>query len=357
MLIDSYDGLSGNISVMDERHEARIAIAMSRFIREDAYEIYEKFMQRDDADDSIAIAKIFGIAPNSIQSEYSLFNKTNYEELPPSSFRDWQKQEFDIVNRYGLKLNAHGPWLDVLLFHTNSKKGTLSSNEILEINQISHVMSSSLKTFRVMEQLRSQFNATLNALDNLGIACFLTISNAEVVHQNKVANDLLQSQDGIRINLSGHLSSNDDNLDHEISQACHDAFKTTQAKNNSPEILLSVSRPSGRAPYLLVINPIIDANAEFEVGFRCALVFVVDPEHSKHVSVEGMAKVGSLTRAEKEICKLLVQAKTTEQIMEIRNVSENTIRQQTKAILNKLNCSSRVELLRLAIDTYLPINR
>jgi DNA-binding CsgD family transcriptional regulator len=356
LLIDSYNGLSGNISVMDENHESRLAIAMSRFIREDAYEMYEKFMRSEDADDAVALAKVFRLPENKITSEYDFFGVQSYDELPHSSFRDWQRDKFDIAHRNCMKLNTHGPWLDILIIHTDSKKGRLLPNEIIKINQLSKVMSSSIKSFRVMEQLRRQFNATLNALNNLGIACFLTINSALVIHRNSVAKDLLDDNDGLNIDHAGNLSSTDENLSQIINKSCYDSFQTAHAKNISSEILLSLERPSGKPPYLFIINPIIDANAEFEIGLRCALVFVVDPATTKNLSVDGLIKLGNLTQAEAVICEMLVQGLTTEQIMDRRNVSENTIRKQIKIILGKLNCNSRIDLLRMAIDTRLPIN-
>lgn len=354
LLVDAYQGLSGNIVVLDQNHDARIAIAMSKFIREDGYEMYEKFLNGEDADDTSTILKIYGIQPNIITSEYELLGKGTYDELPFSSFRIWQKNQFDIVQRYSIKINQHGPWLDVLFLHTDSKKGELLTNEIIEINQISQVFTSSIKLFRIMEQLRNQFNAALNALDKLGIACFLTINDAQVIHKNKASLELLDD-DGININSSGRLSANNEHLDREIYSACFEAFKTSNGKSNSSEIMLSITRPSGKVPYLIIINPIIDSNAELELGLRCALVFVVDPSIPKQISVSGIVSLGKLTPAEAVICELLVEGKTTAQIMERRNVSENTIRQQIKTILSKLNCSSRIELLRLAIDTRLPI--
>ena len=144
------------------------------------------------------------------------------------------------MHRYGLKMNSHGPWLDVLLFHTDSQKGLLGPAEITEINQVSQVMTSSLKSFRAMEQLRSQFNATLGALDRLGIACFLTTGHAQVIHKNTSAEDLLEQKDGIQINASGALLTHDGSLNHEINLGCNKAYRTTLGEANATEVLLSV---------------------------------------------------------------------------------------------------------------------
>jgi len=355
LLIDSYGGLSGNINMMDQNHETCLALATSRFIREDAYEKYEKFMQKGDANDSLAMEGIFGLPSNQMASEHDIFEIKSGEELPYSGFRNWQKKEFDIDQRYGMKLNINGPWLDAILLHYNSQKKELSKEEILEINQISSVMTSSIKTFRVMEQLHILFNSTLNALDKLGIACFLSIKNAQIIHKNQVAQDLLDDADGLSVNILGNLSAIDENLNSVITKSCIDTYQTTQGKNITSEILLSVDRPSGKPPYLLIINPIIDANAELEAGLKCAFIFVADPSVSKNISIDGLTKLGRLTKTEAAICKMLVDGFCTAHMVERRNVSENTLRKQIGIILNKLHCNSRIGLLRMAIDTRLPI--
>jgi len=355
LIVDNYGGVSGGLIVIDENHETRIALAPSRFLREDGFEMYSSFMRRDDADDAEVFKKIYHSRSNHIASEIEFFGVNEIDQLPYSAFREWQKTEFNITQRYALKLNTEGPWCDTFIFHVNSKKQSLSSSEVKEIDLISNVLSSSLKSYRIMEQLRSRFNAALGVIDKLGISCFLAINDGQIIHKNSTAQELLDVADGIKINVSGHLSTGNSQLDRKIRKFSSDAYLTAKAENASNEVVIPISRPSGKPPYLLVVNPVIDAYGELEIGLRSVLLFVIDPDRSKTVSSAGLSILGNLTAAETEVCRLLVQGLPTEEIMEIRGVAQSTVRQQIKSIFSKLNCKSRIELIRLAIDTRLPI--
>jgi len=355
LYVDRFGCKSGGIVVLDEQYNDRLPLAASRFIREDALEMYQKAMSKGDADDSVAMNAVFRSTPNIIRSELELFNQNELNDLPYSTFREWQREQFDIQHRYGLKLNSNGPWCDTMLLHVDSDKAQLSESDVSNISLLSHVMSSSLKTFRVMQQLQAKFNATLNALDKLGLATFLTINEGQVIHSNKSAQRLLDKKDGLALKSDGQLASGHPDGDLLIKQHCSSAYAAARAEGIVQEVVFEMKRPSENHPYLFVVNPMIDAASELESGLKMTIVFVVDPTEQKHISVEGLLRLGNLTDAEQEVCKMVVNGLTTEMISDRRGVEKNTIQQQIKQVLSKLNCKSRIDLMKLAVDTQLPL--
>ena len=56
------------------------------------------------------------------------------------------------------------------------------------------------------------------------------------------------------------------------------------------------------------------------------------------------------------VCQLLVEGYTTEEIAEVRSVSPITVKNQVKAVLAKTNNRSRSALIRQALSINLPVD-
>jgi len=62
-----------------------------------------------------------------------------------------------------------------------------------------------------------------------------------------------------------------------------------------------------------------------------------------------------LKKAEGTVCRYLVDGWSNPDIAEDRNVSVETIKKQATSIFHKTNTSKRSELIRVALQTSLPI--
>ena len=69
-----------------------------------------------------------------------------------------------------------------------------------------------------------------------------------------------------------------------------------------------------------------------------------------------MKQIFGLSRAEDNVCQLLVEGYTTEEIAEVRSVSPITVKNQVKAVLAKTNNRSRSALIRQALSINLPVD-
>lgn len=357
LYVDYFGCVSGAISVVDNEYSERSALAISRFIREDAFEAYRRYMNKEDTDDYPALDALFRLPPNLLTSELDVFGVSNFKDMPYSSFREWKRKEFDIQQRYGLRFNNSGPWCDIMFLHVDGNKYQLSKSEIQTINTLSQITSSSLKTFRVLEQLRAQFDAALNALDNLGMASFLAIGNGQIIHKNLSAGELIDNNDGLSLKQDGYLVTESAEQDLMIKEFCANAYAAAKAEAYTREIVFELKRPSNNPSYLVVINPLIDTNGELETGLQMSIIFIIDPTTQRDISIEGLKKIGNLTEAEQKVCQMVVNGLSTDTISQRRNVEKNTVQQQIKKILTKLHCNNRIELLRFAVDTQLPIKK
>jgi DNA-binding CsgD family transcriptional regulator len=132
---------------------------------------------------------------------------------------------------------------------------------------------------------------------------------------------------------------------------------TARGEGLDSEKLLTVRRKSDRDDYILTIAPMRDPENALDAHFRGAIVYAVDPANVSIISTQGMAEIYGLTRAEDEVCQMLVEGLNTGEIVERRGVSPETVRSQIKRIMNKTRVQNRAMLIRLALSINLPIDK
>src|SRR3546814_10386312 len=74
-LVDYLGLISGVIIVSDPRHERRVTHFQSRFIREDARDMLQRFLAREDADDDPAYRAIQKLPLNRLYAEPEIDRK------------------------------------------------------------------------------------------------------------------------------------------------------------------------------------------------------------------------------------------------------------------------------------------
>ena len=103
------------------------------------------------------------------------------------------------------------------------------------------------------------------------------------------------------------------------------------------------------------MSPLRDGGGEFATGFAGAFLTIIDPQEPPKISPEALATLCGLTVSEREVASLLLAGRPASVIAEIRNVSPETIKTQSRAIYQKARVASRGELLRKAAHLSPPI--
>lgn len=98
-----------------------------------------------------------------------------------------------------------------------------------------------------------------------------------------------------------------------------------------------------------------DSNNELDTGICGALVIVVDPENSDELNATVFGSLYGLTKAETEVCDLLIRGFQTGEISDIRGTVFSTAKNQIAGIYLKTGTRRRGDLIRLVIKTLPPI--
>jgi DNA-binding CsgD family transcriptional regulator len=84
------------------------------------------------------------------------------------------------------------------------------------------------------------------------------------------------------------------------------------------------------------------------------LLLIVDPDTQARVNADGIHALGVLSKAELDVCDMIVRGHATTEIASLRGTSVQTATDQIKSALSKLSCATRLDIVRLAMATRPP---
>ena len=330
---------------------------MSEFNRRNATPDFLKEMQEGaDEDDRPAYDHLFRNAPLQLFNEPAMFGVNEYQDLPPSRVRDFT-ESLGLVMRVGAVLNKNGPWLDGLFLQCKSDVEWQSLLQDSRTDIILPIMGNSIALCRLLQTLRAQFNASLSVLDSLGLAVFLVDASGTVIENNTEAQSILDDKDGISMNTDKRFKLHSHDKTKELEALIFAANGLFNGDLNNGPAIMALQRPSGAYEYLISVRSLSDSHSELEQGLKCAFVTVIDPARRNVLSAEGIAILGQLSDAERNVVDMIVQGFRLAEIAERREVSQNTVKTQLKTISEKLRCSSQSNIIRVAAATRIPIKK
>jgi len=207
------------------------------------------------------------------------------------------------------------------------------------------------RTFRA---LRQRYNAALAVLDKISIGIFLVLENGQIFIANHEANRILSLEDGL-VKKRGILVAGDHDTALKLSSFIADVARTAAGNLGASELALSVPRPSKTHPFLVEVAPIRDSASELDGSFRGAMVVVVDPERTDEIEISTFGILYGLTKAEVEVCKLLLNGYQAGEIAAKRGTRLTTSKNQIASIYHKTGVGRRGELIRLIVKAVPPL--
>ena len=282
--------------------------------------------------------------------EQEVFGLPHDRDLPQNRFRDAVLAASGSKSRSAAKLNDIGPWSDIAALHLPVYGADIPPELRVKVDFLMPVLGKALETGRSIRSLIARYRTLLDAFDLLDFGCALVESDGRIVVANARFSEFSGERDGITATggFVGATRPDDRAALRGTIAAALDASADPKAA------LCALSRRSGRLPYVVRGAP-IRADRIDRKGGLLALLLVLDPDDEGRVTARGLGALGILTRAELEVCELLVRGFSLTEIAQIRDKSPETIKDQSKSVIAKLVCRSRLDLVRLALATNPPL--
>lgn len=278
-------------------------------------------------------------------------NRISNHQINLTALNKWLYEKEGIKDRFLTPLNYHASHFDTLCISLQEQSKAQTDQSLERCNFYLPHVANLVNYARPFLLLKARFNAILEVLDKYKLGVFLLSETAEVLESNQAARDILAQKDGILLDLKKRLLISDSKTHDSVKQAITELSSAEQQFRQKGK-KFSVSRPSGRTSFLLEVSAMM--HHDLPIG---TLVIAIDPDNRAVVNTDHFSELFGLTSAEQNICQLLTEGRSTNEISEIRNTGRETVRGQVKSVLEKTKSSKQSDLVRLAVSINIPIDK
>lgn len=265
------------------------------------------------------------------------------------------RKKLGVGRRLGVRLNADKVWFDAVSIAFDAKASVVPPTAIMKASFLLPHLTKAVEIGRTFAQLKSKYSAVLTALDRVKVGLAIALPSGDIIVENQEAQRILSLKDGLSKLVDGKLQCYDPDQTSELGHAISKAANTARGEDNSNECLMAIKRPSGAAPLLADVAPLRDSKAELEGPLEGALITIIDPDRVPYVRMDRFVALYGLTPAEADVCSMVLQGVTINDIAEARSTSPITAKNQVAAILGKTGVNRRAELIRLVIRVLPPV--
>ncbi|MEO3417403.1 helix-turn-helix transcriptional regulator [Roseovarius sp. CAU 1744] len=260
-----------------------------------------------------------------------------------------------VARRLGVRLNADSVWFDAMSIGFDQREHEVPPSASERSRVLLPHLTKALEIGRVFTLLKARYKAALSALDRVQAGIGIALPDGQIIVKNTEAKRILDLRDGIALARDGTIVTSDPDINSKVRTHILEVGNTAKGQSNRHESLISITRPSGLAPFLLDIGPVSDSKAELEQGLEGALITIIDPERIPYLRLDRFTKLYGLTQAETEVCRWIADGASIAEIAERRGTSPTTAKNQVSAVLSKAGVGSRIELIRLILRVLPPV--
>lgn len=269
----------------------------------------------------------------------------------------WLRENIGARRKAGVRLSQGKGWMDLVALQFEGEWAPSPEPIQARLDTLLPHVAKVVEINRKFSILRHQYRAVLAALDHVRIGTCITGPNGHVIVSNREAQRIFSLGDGIGLSRLGFLTGATSEATAELAEKIRAVSSTARGEGSDHENVVFAARSSGARPFLVEIAPLRDSVGELERGLSGALVFIVDPDNQRSVSTQRLCLLFGLTEAEAEICRHMVGGLSAAEIAAARDVTEDTVKSQFKAVYAKTGVRRRADLVRLALTVDPPIAR
>lgn len=278
-----------------------------------------------------------------------------HENLTRTEFyNDWLRPQ-GIERSLGCVMLREDGTLIVLGLPRGPKQGRYKRSDIERLRAFTPHFQRALQLDRHLGRSNGQRRVALEALDRMAAGVFLVDRARRVRPVNAAAEEIARADDGFtwhRSMLRVQHAADQRTLDRLIGEAVG-ATEGGPADNGTScaSGMMTLSRPSGRLPYSLLVSPLAEnAGGLLGNGAR-ATVVITDPERGNGVSRDGLTALYGLTPSEARLVERLMAGDRLYAAADALHMARETARSHLKHIFLKTDTHSQADLIRLLLSS------
>ncbi|MGV8805917.1 MAG: helix-turn-helix transcriptional regulator [Polaromonas sp.] len=189
-----------------------------------------------------------------------------------------------------------------------------------------------------------------HAMAQLMVGVVVLDQSGQVIEANPAATAILELKDGLRV-VGKQLEASYANDNRKLQSLVRDALAHPHASKLALTEAMSVSRPSGRLSWGLIVQSI--SSDQWTEGKQrpSVAVFVRDSEGRVDPPVRLAQQLFHLTPAETALAIQLANGLSLEEAAEVLNIKRNTARAHLRSIFSKTGVRRQTELVRIFLNS------
>jgi len=266
-------------------------------------------------------------------------------------YADFGKR-FDIVQVVGATIDAGTDGSSVISINGSERRQPFTTTETALLTALMPHMQQALRLHRRILDAEQVSNDLTGIIERSNRAIFLIDGHGRIVFINGPATRLVSKRDGIAID-TGELRGTDGEATACLRRLIADAIGTSSAGGVGPGGLMTLGRPSGRRPLMVLISPVSAAHRLPGTKNRpAALVLITDPESRVLPDDSALREMFGLTSAEAKLTRLLAEGMGLAEAAAQLGVRRETVRTRIKVIFEKTGTHRQAELVSLVIRAF-----
>jgi DNA-binding CsgD family transcriptional regulator len=261
-------------------------------------------------------------------------------------YHDWMKpQGFAPSGPMGhtVARDDHGrPLASVILFRMEGQPAF----EARDLELVDMLVPHLARAYSIHTQ-RHESAAMAEALDRIPTGMVLIDPSLRPVLTNHMARTLFDLDDGLSMGETRPRAWKRD--DDKVLEELMRIATSPKRDRTTGTGVMSVTRPSGRRAFTVMLAPLLEGQAESTLHDAVAMMTVSDLDRGSFRRTDSLRTLYGLTEAESELVNLLCEGLSLEEAANRRSVTVNTARSQLKQVFSKTSTSRQSELMRLVL--------
>jgi len=254
---------------------------------------------------------------------------------------------YGVQESIGAIVCATGAEMTALAFYSPAlKQAEIDRRKAILGELVPHVHGAMAAYWR---RLRAEEHIAVSkyALDELSLGILWLDQNGKILHANRNAEKILNAHDGLSQRNGEFRATDPDDMAH-LSRAMASPAGSMAAF--PADVLLRISRPSGRDPYTVSLVPTTTERADAASSTIHFIAYLTDPSDLPNKAGDRLSQLYRLTSAEMAIAIGLARGQTIEELATARNTSIHTVRTQTKQMMSKLGAKRQGDVIRAVVS-------
>jgi len=245
---------------------------------------------------------------------------------------------------------SEGSRLSSLSIVREKSKGPFEPEEALLVKRLVPHLQRAMALHQRIGRVEATGQSVVDLFDLLPTGLGLADQQGRICMLNRRARSIIDQSDGLTIR-QGQLYASLSGETKHLHTLLRRAGSTGAGNDLHPGGVMTISRPSLRRPFGILVSPLRPSSAWLGREQPRAAIFITDPETETERQDQVLARLFGLTPAEARLADALMHGKSLREAAEQFGVTRNTVHSQLQKIFEKTGTNRQSELLRLILKS------